>query len=332
MDLNMARLDSDVHERDGIYTVTKTRPVRCGQANSILDERLKQWFRRCLGCVAGRREFLADRYFVVDVRQMSDVVVGWRHFISALDRREAVACLYVIADGIPGVRDIDPEQTGRSGVHGAVTNLAEIMSVLSDESPEALTSGESLNSVINTTCPVTGCRTLFNDFDAVAFVPQAADKADPLYDPLMSAPEPMVNISSDIYGFAMFTWDNCRSRFDCEIAQLTVRERRYLFAQASEAWQRIAEQTINNYARAVDQSLCPKGLSADKRSWIANHRDPAFAEAAKAPYMHDMPALYAPKIVQVWQQYFERGVWPRYDGVAAPGQAVSAKCPRSVGI
>ena len=176
---------------------------------------------------------------------------------------------------------------------------------------------------------MTGCRTTFFDFDAIAFVPQAADESDPLYDPLMAAPTPLVNVSSDIFGFSMFTWDHCRSRFDCEVRQLTAKERRYLFSVTMESWQKMAEQTITNYSRSVNQSLCPTHLAADKASWVANHQDPAFAELEKKPYAHEMPRQYTPRIVQIWQRYFEDGVLPRYKGVSMTGDAV-ARCPAAV--
>jgi hypothetical protein len=305
-----------------VFLVSKTQPAHCGPANQILSEDLQHWLRRGLGCIAGRREFLSNRYFAVDVRQLSDVVVGWRHFMGALERRDAIACLYSLSAMVP------PAAEG-AGVRSAVAQLAEIMSVLSDDSPEDLASGGRLNLVINAICPVTGCRTTFFDFDAIAFVPQAADESDPLYDPLMSAPTPLVNVSSDIFGFSMFTWDHCRSRFDCEVRQLTAKERRYLFSVTMESWQMMAEQTITNYSRSVNQRLCPTRLAPDKASWVANHQDPAFAELEKRPYQHEMPRMYTPRIVQIWQRYFEDGVLPRYKGVSMAGDA-APRCPAAV--
>ena len=315
---------SDLRERGGVFLVSKTQPAHCGPASQILSEELQHWLRRGLGCIAGRREFLSNRYFAVDVRQLSDVVVGWRHFMGALERRDAVACLYSLS-AIIGANAVKPQ-----GVRGAVTQVAEVMSVLSDDSAEDLASGGRLNLVLNAICPVTGCRTTFFDFDAIAFVPEAADEADALYDPLMAAPGPLVNVSSDIFGFSMFTWDHCRSRFDCEVRQLTTKERRYLFSATTEAWQRMAEQTINNFSRTVNQRLCPTRLAPDKQSWVANHQDPAFAETEKKPYVHEMPNRYTPRIVQIWQGYFEDGIWPRYKGVSLAGDAVPARCPAAV--
>jgi hypothetical protein len=315
---------SEMRDRGGVFVVSKTPPAHCGPANQVLSEELQHWLRRGLGCIAGRREFLSNRYFAVDVHQLSDVVVGWRHFMGALERRDAVACLYSLSGIIP--------TTGGkpAGVREAVTQLAEVMSVLSDDSADDLASGGRLNLVINAICPVTGCRTTFFDFDAIAFVPEAADESDPLYDPLMAAPAPLVNVSSDIFGFSMFTWDHCRSRFDCEVRQLTAKERRYLFCATTDSWQKMAEQTITNFSRSVNQSLCPTRLAADKESWIANHQDPAFAEIEKKPYVHEMPCRYTPRIVDIWQRYFEDGVLPHYKGVSMAGNAVRARCPAEV--
>src|SRR5580692_3685292 len=106
---------SDLRERGGIFVVSKTQPAHCGPANQILSDELQQRLRRGLGCIAGRREFLSNRYFAVDVRQLSDVVVGWRHFMGALERRDAVACLYSLS-AITSSCAIKPV-----GVRGAIT-------------------------------------------------------------------------------------------------------------------------------------------------------------------------------------------------------------------
>jgi hypothetical protein len=279
-----------------------------------------------LGCVAGRREFAADRYFAVNAHNLSDIVVGWRRFLGALERREAIACLYVIRDPAEALASSDVIAAG-AGVRPAISALAEIMSTLSEETPSTLVDGGALNFVLNLKCPVTARWTPFFDFDAVAFVPEAEDSTDPLYDPLMSAPVPMVNINSDIYAFSMFTRDQSLSRFECEIPQLTRRERRYIFDQAGTAWQRMAEMTIKNYAAKVDQRLCPTHLTEDKRSWIANHRDPAFAELEKRPFLHEMPVQYTAKIISVWESYFENGTRPQYRDIAAAGADLPSRCP-----
>jgi hypothetical protein len=308
------------------FLPAKNHQVRCGQASSILGEDLQTWFRESLGCVAGRRELAADRYFAVEVNSLSDVVIGWRRFLAALEQREAIACMYVIRDPARTLA-AQGAKAPLVGVRPAISALAEIMSTLSEEAPGALVAGGALHFVINLVCPVTACRTAFFDFDAVAFVPGAENLSDPLYDPLMSAPVPLVNITSDIYAFSMFTRDQCLSRFDCEITQLTRRERRYLFEQSSAAWQSMAEMTIRNYAAQVDQSRCPTHLTEDRRSWVANHRDPAFAELEKRPFLHEMPVQYTVKIVDTWNSYFDLGTWPRYENIAAAGDQIPAQCP-----
>jgi hypothetical protein len=318
-----------VTTRSRPFLPAKNHQVNCGQASSILSEDLQAWFRQSLGCVAGRREFAADRYFAVEVHSLSDVVIGWRRFLGALERRESIACMYVIRDPAKTLSGTGA-RAPLVGVRPAISALAEIMSTLSEEAPGELAAGGALNFVINLVCPVTACRTAFFDFDAVAFVPGAENRSDPLYDPLMAAPVPLVNITSDIYAFSMFTRDQCLSRFDCEITQLTRRERRYLFEESSAAWQSMAEMTIRNYAAQVDQTLCPTHLSEDRRSWIANHRDPAFAELEKRPFLHQMPVQYTARIVATWNRYFDRGTWPSYGDIAAAGDPLPARCPMGV--
>jgi hypothetical protein len=305
--------------------LVKGSDVRCGDAKEILSQELKSWFLLCLGCVAGRREFMSARYFAVEVRTPGDVVAGWRRFIKALEARQTVACLYVF----PNLAYVEwkMDATARESIkaESVLAQVCEMMCHLSDHSSDTLLNGGALSSVLMLTCPITSCRTGFFDFDAVAFVPQAEDARDPLYDPLMAAPVPMVNINSDVYGFSMFTRDHVISKFDCEVGQLAKRERRYVFAQAAEIWQRMAEKTITNYARAVDQRLCPTFLTANRAQWVANHKDPAFAETEKRPYLHEMPATYTPRILEVWNAYFEHGIPPNYRDIATEGTAMG--CP-----
>ena len=161
----------------------------------------------------------------------------------------------------------------------------------------------------------------------MAFAPGAADRLDPLYGPLMAAPVPMVNVSSDIYGFVMFTRDFCLGRHHCEINYLTRRERRARFDQAAAAWQRMAQRTITNYARAVDQQLCPTYLTDDRRSWIANHQAPAFAETEKKPYVHEMLVQYTERVIGIWGRFYNHGVFPQHEDVAHPGEFLGGGCP-----
>ncbi len=303
------------------------RRVRCGQLMDVVSADLKSWFTERLGCMAARREIAAGRYFAVDVRRLNDVSAGWHQFIGALERRETVACLFVIADPFVVAPNAAASAAQGQGMVPALAAVAEIMSTLSDEPAASLVNGGSLGFAVSLPCPVTGCRTAFLDFDAVAFVPGAGDRREALYDPLMFAPTPMVNISSDIYGFAMFTRDYCLRRHECEVNYLTRRERKTLFANASTAWQRMAERTIDNYARMVDQQRCPTFLTADRRAWVASHRDPAFAELEKRPYLHEMPVQYTERVVRIWDAYFDHGVWPRYKDASKPGEHSHGACP-----
>ena len=303
------------------------RQVHCGQLMDVVSEDLRTWFTESLGCMAARREIAPRRYFAINVVRVGDVTAGWHQFIGALERRTTVACLFVIPDPVAVASKLPRLPVEGADMVPSLRAVAEIMSTLSDEPAASLVSGGCLNFAISLPCPVTGCRTAFTDFDAVAFLPGASDKHGPMYDPLMSAPAPMVNVSSDIYGFAMFTRDFCLRRHECEVNYLTRRERKQLFAQAAAAWQRMAERTIGNYAAMVDQRLCPTYLTADRRSWVANHRDPAFAELVKAPHLHEMPVQYTERVVHIWENYFNHGVWPRYKDAAKPGESSHGGCP-----
>ena len=103
-----------------------------------------------------------------------------------------------------------------------------------------------------------------------------------------------------------------------------------MFSVATDSWQRMAEQTITNFSRDVNQTLCPTQLASNKESWTANHQDPAFAELDKAQYVHEMPVKYAPRITHIWQRYFEDGTWPNYRSLSPPGEALPSRCPAAV--
>lgn len=304
--------------------------IACGQAQDVINDQLKSWLHECVGCVAGRREFNANRYFAVNVKRLSDVNIGWRYFIDALERKTTTACLFVVEDPKHVIAPATPALQTTSKVVEAMAALAQIMSTLSDESAAGLVDGGNLNFVINLDCPVTRCRTTYCDFDAVAFVPGVDNPTEPLYDPLMASPVPIVNVSSDIYGFSMFARDYCLSKFGSEVHYLSKRERSSLFRLVCDNWQRIAETTINNYARMVDQSLFPTHLTEDKRYWLANHKDPAFAELKKEPYLHEMPVQYTERVVRAWERYFTHGDTPRFDDASRHGESPRGQCPMGV--
>jgi hypothetical protein len=135
----------------------------------------------------------------------------------------------------------------------------------------------------------------------------------------MVTPMGAVNIASDIYAFSMFTRDYSLQWYKKEVWSLPNVTRKTIFKKVVDNWQLMAEKTINNYIEKTDTSKCPVYLADDNKYWHANHQDPAFAESCKELYRHDMPKVYAPKIVKAWEDYFESGIVPVYSDAATPG-------------
>ncbi|TFY85104.1 hypothetical protein DYL59_26730 [Pseudomonas kairouanensis] len=276
----------------------------------ILDE-VKEWFISCLGCAAGRREFSKNRYMLAVARTTQEVRECFEAYVRALEARTAVACLIICPT-------VHPEQNSYN-VSQEVRRLSALFSPLGEHSAEALATGGALNKKLYLTCPVTGVKVLFEDFDAVAFCPQSEDLDDPLYDPLMAAPIPAVNFNSDVYAFSIFCRDMSLQKFSREVYELTAIERSQLYGAVLQGWQRIAQRTLGNYIQMTNVEKCPVYLHDNNRYWYANHQDPAFAESEKALYRHDMPLIYVPKIFCEWEQYFATGRIPDFSETATPG-------------
>lgn len=191
----------------------------------------------------------------------------------------------------------------------AMAYLASMMACLTGVAPTTILNGGALRTSITVRCPVTDKSVTFEDFDAIAFCPQAAFESDPLYDPLMAAPHACVNVSSDMFGFAIFVRDLSMRQFGVPPFQLVSRlDRTRLFEQTGTYWQRFAEGTIRRYQQLTNTSLCPVHLTPDRRHWVANHKDPAFAELEKSAHLHDMPAVYTTGMIKAWERYFEDGI------------------------
>ncbi|WP_296081983.1 hypothetical protein [uncultured Agrobacterium sp.] len=265
-------------------------------------EKLKDWLKVDLPCVPGKREFATGRYFITAIRDTKSMETAYSAFQTALIRRETVASLFVISE--------DVALPAASSAEDQFRQLAEMMVTISDISPDLLASGGRLGKTIELPCPVTNVMHAFDDFDAVAFCPQSNDIMDPLYDPMMAAPVPCVNFNSDIYAFSMFTRDYALKTKNAQIWQLDPFERQDLFAIVAKRWQQYALATIKGYMNITNLERCPVSLRGNDTIWYANHQDPAFAETTKSQYAHHMPSLYAPKIIEKWQNFFETGVLP----------------------
>ena len=267
---------------------------------TVLEE-MTQWLGSGLRCIAGRREFQKGRYLIRVVDDDDDILDLFSEFACRLSRRLSVGCLFVFNE---------PRfyKSGPVSVEDAMIYLSERMAILSDVPATTLLNGGALNKRLTLTCPVTGTPTEYDDFDAIAFCPQSDDESDPLYDPLMAAPYLCVNITSDIFAFAMFARDTSElhaGKAPHEIEDKA--EAKSILARCADPWQRMAEKTIKNYAAITNTSRCPVHLTEDKRNWVAFHKDPAFAETKKERYIHNMPIIYANAVINAWASYFDRG-------------------------
>lgn len=280
--------------------------------NKILD-----WMKRDLPCVAGRRETMRGRY-MVQTAGIDAVPVIFEEFKRMLHRREAVACLYIFNSK----HYADPKRTVSEVFHF----LARQMQKISDVPPCALANGAALTSTIRLHCPVTGVLTDFDDFECIAFCPQSNNPDDPLYDPLLAMPLPAVNMSSDMYAFSTFVADMIELRYGVAVKDLSDDrdEVEAALMGCVGQWQRVAAKTIQNYETITDTSICPVHLSAKQDQWIAGHKDPAFAEQIKEVHTHELPVLYGRRIVDQWLAYFFDDTAYSATGLARDG--ISLNC------
>jgi hypothetical protein len=269
--------------------------------NATVLEEMTAWFSSGLRCIAGRREFQKGRYLIRVVDDDDDILDLFSEYTRRLAAQESVGCLFVFNE--PAFY-----KSGPASVEDAMAYLSDRMAILSDVPATTLLNGGALNKRLTLPCPVTGAQTEYDDFDAIAFCPQAEDESDPLYDPLMSAPYLCVNITSDIFAFAMFARDTSElhaGRAPYEIEDPA--QAKNILSRCAEPWQRMAEKTIKNYAAITNTARCPVHLTEDRRNWVAFHKDPAFAETKKERYIHNMPLIYANAVIDAWASYFDRG-------------------------
>jgi hypothetical protein len=258
----------------------------------------REWIRMSLGCVAGRREFGKDRYYIQIASRptVSEILLNFK--VELYNYRKT-ACLFVFNN---------PYYYAESGAStlDSMVYLSEQMAVLTNKPAAELLNGGALNLNIAVPCPVTGEEIVFDDFDAIAFCPQANNKADPLYDPLMAAPYTCVNLTSDVFSFAMFVRDNAHLIYNKEVFELPkISQVKSLLKHCVHLWHRIAIKTIKNYEKGTDTSLCPIHVTDDENHWVAFHKDPAFAEMEKALYTHELPNLYGCRLAERWIAHFE---------------------------
>jgi hypothetical protein len=229
-----------------------------------------------------------------------------------------VGCLFVL----------DGELFQRPGDADLADILAAAGAMVADglglPPPTTTGTGRSLTATLTVRCPVTNRLVAFDDFDAIAFMPQAANPDSLYYDPNIAAPFVCVNFTSDLYGFSAFTRDRALSQQRCEIWEIADHATRLeVFERSAEIWQRLALKTIKNFAGRTDpRRLCPMHASADERHWFAMHEDAAFGEMLKRLHRHEMPKLYTQRIIARWRAYYEEGTCPHFVGIAPKGHEI----------
>jgi hypothetical protein len=165
----------------------------------------------------------------------------------------------------------------------------------------ALIGGKTLSNSIEVLCPVTGQKAAY-EFFSVAFCRHAANPADPLYDPSLSAPFTAVNTTSDAFAFARLVHDQAIKAWGRAPWQM-VQDRdavELLFRKSVIAWQNMSATTITNYSRVTRDPARGVHLTDDRKHWIAAHNDPVFAELEKCPHVHEMPIIYAQRLTAKW--------------------------------
>jgi hypothetical protein len=266
-----------------------------------------EWMAKKLPCVAGRREYNRGKY-MLRVAKRETVESIYSEFRQGLELGEVSACLFIF------------NNAAHADVAQAFAHLAEQMEPISKVPASDLANGAALTKSIELNCPVTNIRTIFDDFECIAFCPQSLECNDKLYDPLMAMPYPCVNLSSDVYGFSQFVRTSALATWNLEVyEQRNLGKIEKLLRICVERWQRVASATIANYQAITNTDLCPVHLTPDENYWVAGHKDPAFAEQMKMAHMHELPRIYANRIADGWMEYFRSGRIYQAKGLAREG-------------
>lgn len=265
--------------------------ARCPFHEANADFDFQNWLQRDLMCSAGRREFRLGRYHVAMVRNGADYAREADVFLSGVRDHSRTGFLAVLSN---------------RGRHYA--NAAEELRALGDlmqeagfcESAEKVVEGETISVEIEVECPVTGRPTVYSFFP-VAFCQGSNNVEDDLYDPSLSAPFTGINMTSDAFAFACLVRDQCTRLYGSKPDELTcMHAARKLFQHSITTWQNMSVNTITSYNK---RAACPERavhLSDDRRSWLAPHNDPVFAETKKEMHSHEMPVIYAQNLCDNW--------------------------------
>lgn len=294
---------------------TKPHESRCPYSGAMSDGQALQtvhdWMRNALHCAAGRREFNRGRY-MIEIATRKTVPSILDGFQESLQNGDATACLYVFNE--PAL------YAGRADVAAAFGYLATQMEPISSLPARDLKNGAPLTTSMRLTCPVTNQLTVYDDFECIAFCPQSDNREDPLYDPLLFAPLPAVNMSSDVFAFSRFVADSALTALGKPVyEEENAKVRRAFLEKCVQRWHRVAVSIINAFERVTDTNLCPVHVTDDGKHWIAAHKDPAFAEMRKEVHSHELPTVYAYRIIDRWLEYFDDRKPYRANGLARDG-------------
>ncbi len=252
---------------------------------------LQSWLESGLQCMAGKREFRLGRYHVAFVRTGADYAAAMTDFRAAVADHAKTGFLAIFAEDA-GCRTVEEE-------------LRVLIAAMRDagltDDPLGLIEGRTLSTPIEVACPVTG-RLAIYEFFSVAFSKNAANPADPLYDPSLSASFSAVNTTSDAFAFARLVNDQAMRVFGRPVYEMT-HDRdavETLFRRCVTAWQNLSVTTITNYSRVAVDPARGVHLSEDRTRWYAAHNDPVFAETKKCPFQHEMPITYAARLTAKW--------------------------------
>lgn len=259
---------------------------------------LTRWMSTELACIAGRREFAKGRYAIADLAKepVQAVLARFEDDVRQL-RKVALICLIprTAANMDPGTPSL-----------AVLRELSSFGAAMSARRAEELLDSAVLERPVLLDCPVTGVPTTYSFF-GVAFCPQAANADDALHDPPLSAPLPLINVTSDAFAFAMFVRDLSLERHGVAPHDLSGRqERTVLFADCVARWQRFSLHTLTSFAERTRGTRCPVRVSEDGLTWQAAHNDPVFAETRKEMHTHDMPSIYAAELVERWNAVLDR--------------------------
>lgn len=275
--------------------VSAIKSHETGFTDREVEQAIIHWMKYDLKCAAGRREFNRGHYMIA-VAEKTTVSSILDNFKLELALGRKTACLMAF--------NSCEHYAGRSNVEATFRFLADSVTSISSLPPEVLVDGKALSFSLDLACPVTNKLTKFDDFECIAFCPQSSDMTDPLYDPLMFAPFPAVNIASDVYGFSRFVAESALQYFGRPTFEVNDHKRlAQFFAHCVERWHRLAVSIIEAFAQNTNVALCPVHLSSDNHHWVAAHKDPAFAEIKKELHIHELPKIYASRIAEAWLEY-----------------------------